>query len=140
MPSLSLVLYHQAMETFGRQFIWLPKLQWLPNGAQWTTHWLPNDGLKEVYIYIYIYIYIYTDGSKSGEKVAAAAVTEQQEFKCRPADNASIFTVELKGIELALSENETTQGDDFDILSDFISSLEALGGDDWLNSMVLKVK
>ena len=39
----------------------------------------------------------------SGEKVAVAAVTEQQEFKCRPADNASVFTAELKLIELALS-------------------------------------
>ena len=46
---------------------------------------------------------MYTDGSKSGEKVAAAAVTTQQEFKCRLQDNASVFTAELKGIELSLS-------------------------------------
>jgi ribonuclease HI len=72
--------------------------------------------------------------------VAAAAVTEQQEFKCRLADNASIFTVELKGIELALSEIETTQGEDFVIFSDSMSSLQALEGDDWLNPMVFKVK
>jgi hypothetical protein len=66
------------------------------------------------------HVYIYTDGSKSGEKVAAAAVTEQLEFKCRLADNASIFTAELKGIELALSEIETTQGEDLVIFSDSI--------------------
>ena len=83
---------------------------------------------------------MYTDGSKSGEKVAAAAVTAQQEFKCRLPNNASVFTAELKGIELALSEIETSQGDDFVILSDSMSSLQALAGDDWLNPMVLEVK
>jgi hypothetical protein len=35
------------------------------------------------------------------------------EFKCRLPDNASVFTAELIGIELAMSEIETTQGDDF---------------------------
>ena len=75
---------------------------------------------------------MYTDGSKSGEKVAAAAVIEQQEFKCRLADNASIFTAELKGIELALSEIETTQGEDFVIFSDSMSSLHTGIGRRWL--------
>jgi hypothetical protein len=56
---------------------------------------------------------MYTDGSESGEKVAAAAVTEQQDFKCILPDNALVFTAELKGIELALSEIETEQGEEF---------------------------
>ena len=99
-----------------------------------TGAWITTDTSPTVFRAEYLrikseyehHVYIYTDGSKSGEQVAAAAVTDQLEFKCRLADNASIFTAEPKEIELALSEIETTQGEDFVIFSDSMSSLQAL--------------
>ena len=45
---------------------------------------------------------IFTDGSKENEKVAAAFVTAGCTSKCRLPDNASIFSAEIKAIDLAL--------------------------------------
>ena len=41
-------------------------------------------------------IYMYTDASKRREPVAASAVTEQEESKCRLPDYATAFTAKLK--------------------------------------------
>jgi hypothetical protein len=68
------------------------------------------------------HIHILTDVSKCREKVAATAVTAQEEFQCRLPDNATLFTAELKGIELALSHIENSPNDDFVIFSDSMSS------------------
>ena len=46
--------------------------------------------------------FIYTDGSKDAGRVAAAAVADQETKTCRLPDQSSIFTAELKAIELAL--------------------------------------
>ena len=49
---------------------------------------------------------IYTDGSKSEEKVAAAAVANKGKttHQCRLLDDSSIFTAELRAITVALKE------------------------------------
>ena len=44
---------------------------------------------------------IYTDGSKDKNKVAAAAVSNHDEFSDRLPDEATIFTAEAKVIQLA---------------------------------------
>ena len=49
---------------------------------------------------------IYTDGSKDGKRVAAAAVPDGDIITFRLPDNASIFSAELKAIQLALDHIE----------------------------------
>lgn len=49
------------------------------------------------------YTDLYTDGSKDGEKVAAAVVHENDIISCRLPNNASIFSAEVKAIDLALN-------------------------------------
>ena len=48
----------------------------------------------------------YTDCSKEGEKVVAAAVLEGEVYQFRLPNNASVFSAELKAIDLALSHIE----------------------------------
>ena len=45
---------------------------------------------------------IYIDGSKDGEKAAAAAVSDGDVITFRLPNNASIFSAELKPIHLAI--------------------------------------
>ena len=59
---------------------------------------------------------IYTDGFKIGMVVAAAAVLDKHISKSRLPDGASILSAELRG-----------GNDKFVILSDSLSSLQALG-------------
>ena len=56
--------------------------------------------IKENY---FSYKPIYTDGSKEGNSVAAAAVYGERGLKCRLPDNSSIFSAEIKAIDLALN-------------------------------------
>ena len=74
---------------------------------------------------------IYTDGSKSEDgKVAAAAVSKQtnQAFKHRLVDHSSIYSAELQAILLALKHIYQSKEDNFIILSDSLSALQALKG------------
>ena len=63
--------------------------------------------IKEQY---YTHEEIYTDGSKDGEKVASAAILDGKLYQFRLPNNASIFSAELKAIDLAIS-NKTPTGD-----------------------------
>ena len=47
--------------------------------------------------------FIFTDGSKSGEKVGAAAVYRDRVHSARIPDKASIFTAEIRALQLALT-------------------------------------
>ena len=49
------------------------------------------------------YTDLYTDGSKDGEKVAAAVVHENEIISCRLPNNASIFSAEVKAIDIAFN-------------------------------------
>ena len=56
--------------------------------------------LKDIYS---AYQAIYTDGSKDGDNVASAAVSGHKVKKCRLPDKSSVFSAEVKAIDLALS-------------------------------------
>ena len=51
----------------------------------------------------YTYEEIYTDGSKDGNKVASAAILDGELYQFWLPNNSSIFSAELKAIEIALS-------------------------------------
>jgi ribonuclease HI len=73
--------------------------------------------------------YIFTDGSKSEEKVAAAAVTGKHFKSCfseRLPDNSSIYSAELRAILLALKSAYQSRQDKFLIVSDSLSSIQSL--------------
>ena len=69
---------------------------------------------------------IYTDGSKDRGLVASAAVCGPIIRQCRLPNNSSIFTAELKAILLALDIIADSTEINHLILSDSLSSLQAL--------------
>ena len=69
---------------------------------------------------------IFTDGSKENEKVAAAFVTAGCTSKCRLPDNASIFSAEIKAIDLALDFIDSSSLNKFIIFSDSLSVLQSI--------------
>ena len=71
---------------------------------------------------------VFTDGSKTEEGVAAAAVSTKRinkPFTCRLPDNSSIYTAVLRAILLALKHVYYSKGKSFLILSDSLSSLQS---------------
>jgi ribonuclease HI len=75
------------------------------------------------------YVHIFTDGSKSEEKVAAAAVTGKHfnhVFSKRLPDNSSIYSAELSAILLALKLVYQSRSGKFLIVSDSLSSIHSL--------------
>ena len=70
--------------------------------------------------------FLFTDGSKSEEGVAVAAVSTKRinkSFTCRLPDDSSIHTAELRAILLALKHVHYSKEKSFLILSDSLSSL-----------------
>ena len=70
-----------------------------------------------------------TDGSKTEEGVAAAAVSStriNKHFTCRLPDDSSIYTAELRAILLALKHVYYCKGKPFFILPDSLSSLQSI--------------
>ena len=55
---------------------------------------------------------IYTDGSKDGDTAGSACVTPSDTYKCRLPDSASIFSAEIKAIDLALDHIEQSRNSD----------------------------
>ena len=73
------------------------------------------------------YTHIFTDGSKDGDKTAAAFICQSFEFSNRLPDNASIFTAELEATVSALRYIKiTTKHNKFVVLGDSKSVLQAL--------------
>ncbi len=72
------------------------------------------------------YTPIYTDGSKCGDRVAAAAAVPQGELKSRLPDKTSIFSAELRAILLALDCADVSWKTQFILFSDSLSSLQAI--------------
>ena len=73
------------------------------------------------------YTPIFTDGSKDGDKTAAAFICQSFEFSKRLPDKASIFTAELEAIVSALRYvKSTTKRNKFVIFGDSKSALQAL--------------
>jgi kelch-like protein 2/3 len=82
---------------------------------------------------------IYTDGSKDGERVAAAAISDDLNVQIRLQDGASIYTAELRAIRRALDIISSSGEDKFLIVSDSLSSLTALKGNNYDNPDVLYI-
>ena len=60
-----------------------------------------------------------TDGSKDGDRSGSACVTPYGACKCRLPDNASIFSAEIKAIDLAMDHIEQSRNTDFIIFFRF---------------------
>ena len=73
------------------------------------------------------YTHIFTDGSKDGDKTAAAFIGQSFEFSKRLPDKASIFTAELETIVSALRYIKiTTKNNKCVVFGDSKSALQAL--------------
>src|SRR6266516_4152809 len=70
--------------------------------------------------------HIYTDGSKDANGVAAAAVSHTMQLACRLTSVASIFSAEAQAIWLALKIVESSDHTRFYVVSDSMSSLQAI--------------
>ena len=82
---------------------------------------------------------IYTDGSKDGDTVGAAAVSNTNVMKCRLPDKSSVFSAEVKAIDLALNIAEESRESNFIVFSDSLSTLQALFNKDLENPMICKI-
>ena len=69
---------------------------------------------------------IYTDGSKTENRVAAAATSDGLSAQVRLPGNASIFTAELQALKMAFKIVKNCDGDRFIIFTDSLSSLQAV--------------
>ncbi len=72
------------------------------------------------------YTPLFTDGSKDGDRVAAAASVPEGDLQSRLPDKSSIFSAELRAILLALDFAEISWRKQFILFSDSLSSLQAL--------------
>ena len=80
---------------------------------------------------------IYTDGSKTDDAVASAAVTVDRTISKAYNKNLSIFSAEIGAIELALNEIAKSKEQKHIIFSDSKSVLQALG-DGWTTNPLLR--
>ena len=70
--------------------------------------------------------FIFTDGSKSGENVGAAAVYQDRIHSVRIPDKASIFTAEIRALQLALTIIKISNRRKFIICMDSLSVMQSL--------------
>ena len=82
---------------------------------------------------------IFTDGSKDGDTAGSASVTPTDTYKCRLPEGASIFSAQIKAIDLALDHNEQSRNSDFIIFSDSLSVLQSLHNRRIENPLLLDV-
>ena len=82
---------------------------------------------------------IFTDGSKDGDTAGSACVTPSDTYKCRLPDNASIFSAEIKAVDLALGHIEQSRSSDFTIFSDSLFVLQSLHNRHIENPLLLDV-
>ena len=69
----------------------------------------------------------------------SACVSPSDTYKCRLPDNASIFSAEIKAIDLALDHIEQSRSSDFIIFSDSLSVLQSLHNRHIENPLLLDV-
>ena len=90
--------------------------------------------VKEQY---YTHEEIYTDGSKDGEKVASAAILDGELYQFRLPNNSSIFSAELKAIDLALNHIAQDAYWRYIIYTDSLSVMQALEREKTDNPLVV---
>jgi len=69
---------------------------------------------------------VYTDGSKTGETTAAAAIILSHSLLLRLPDGSSVFSAELHAIQLALSHIRLYPNNKYIIFTDSLSSLQSI--------------
>ena len=69
---------------------------------------------------------MYTDGSTEDTRTALSFVCDDHEFSCRINDEASVCTAELLAIETAVEYIYESSDEEFMIITDSLSSLQAL--------------
>ena len=69
---------------------------------------------------------IYIDGSKDGEKIALAAILDGKLYQFRLPNNSSIFSAELKAIDLTLNHIEQDAYWRYIVYTDSLSVMQAL--------------
>jgi len=84
-------------------------------------------------------IAVFTDGSKAGDKVAAAAVVAGRYFLRRLPDKSSVYSAELTALGLALQYIGESSFQKFLICSDSLSCLQALQGFNLRNPLLQEV-
>ena len=82
---------------------------------------------------------MYTDGSKEDKKTAMSFVCDDHEFSCRINDEASICTAELLAIEAAIEYISESSDEEFMIITDSLSSLQALKSQKLNNPIVSNI-
>ena len=82
---------------------------------------------------------VYTDGSKRGDRAAAAAVKNGHSYVERLPNKASIFSAELHAVFLALDHVETSTEQKFVIFTDSMSCLQSIKGQDWKHPLVQRI-
>ena len=87
------------------------------------------------------YDFLYNDGTVSDDKAAAAAVIDNHSSIELLPNKYSISFAELRALFLALDRVETADDDgkNFIIFSDAKSALQAILGQDWTHTLVLRV-
>ena len=86
------------------------------------------------------FIHIYTDGSKGGDRVAAAMVVKHNIVTtARLPDNSSVYSAEAHAILLALDFIDTCDSSKFVIFSDSLSCLQAVHNAKWANAIVCEI-
>ena len=92
--------------------------------------------VKEQY---YTHEDIYTDGSKDGEKVASAVILDSELYQFRIPNNSSIFSAELKAIDLALNHIEQDAYWRYIIFTDSLSAMQALEDEKTDNPLIVNL-
>ena len=82
---------------------------------------------------------VFTDGSKDDNKTGCAAVLSDKLTKTRIPNGASIFTAEIKGIDLALNLIAESENEKFIIFSDSLSVLLSLRNRKQDNPLIIKL-
>ena len=82
---------------------------------------------------------VFTDGSKDGDTAGSACNTPSDTYKYRLPDNASIFSAEIKAIDLALDHYEQSRNTDFVIFFYSLSVLQSLYNRHVENPLLLDV-
>ena len=85
------------------------------------------------------YKHIYTDGSKQENGTACAVVSDSFICRQRLPNKASIFTAELRALELALHISEKEKGKQFIIFSDSLASLQSINSNNLENPFVYRI-
>ena len=95
-----------------------------------------KNKLLEVKEQYYTHAEIYTDGSKDGDKVASAAILDGKLYQFRLPYNSSVFSAELKAIDLALNHIELDAYWRYIIYTDSLSAMQALEGETTDNPLI----